>query len=417
MRQEVAIEILGLMVIRKALFQVHWLVGITLGAVLCMSGITGGLMAFDKEIGNYLLGAHRLLPSQPNPLSIRELYARIHADHPERVVAALTVTEQHPTIVEFAEPSSVLRGITELNFGDDRNERWLVDPHTGQLLSQTAAAQNWQRFMAWLRQIHQGHWFPRTTIGQAIYNSVGIATAFLFFMALSGLYLRWPRGKALSGRAWFKIHWRLKGRPFLWNIHSVLGTLALVAYLISAHSGAFQNGTVSWYGKTVRALVGAPQPTPPGGSPPGGAGMGAGGMNGAANLKTTVAIPAVAPDISPLWNSFFAEVPAFQHAVLTVSRPPRLARFTYTPIDDLDAAAYVDIDIATATLAKHIHAGEAPSMSVADFIVTRNQDLHEGRVFGIAGVTLMMLASFAMPVFYVTGWMMYLKRRKRRAQV
>jgi sulfite reductase (NADPH) flavoprotein alpha-component len=48
--------------------------------------------------------------------------------------------------------------------------------------------------------------------------------------------------------------------------------------------------------------------------------------------------------------------------------------------------------------------------------------LHKGSYFGLAGTVLLMLASLAMPLFAITGWMLYLKRRQvarrvRAAQV
>ena len=39
---------------------------------------------------------------------------------------------------------------------------------------------------------------------------------------------------------------------------------------------------------------------------------------------------------------------------------------------------------------------------------------HSGSVFGTTGRTLFMVASLSMPLFLVTGWMMYLQRRSRQ---
>src|SRR5690606_10846131 len=43
--------------------------------------------------------------------------------------------------------------------------------------------------------------------------------------------------------------------------------------------------------------------------------------------------------------------------------------------------------------------------------------LHRGSFFGTGGVVLFMLTSFAMPLFAVTGWMLYLDRRRRKRAV
>jgi sulfite reductase (NADPH) flavoprotein alpha-component len=38
--------------------------------------------------------------------------------------------------------------------------------------------------------------------------------------------------------------------------------------------------------------------------------------------------------------------------------------------------------------------------------------IHRGHFFGIPGMALLMLSSLALPLFVVTGWMMYLDRRR-----
>ncbi len=40
--------------------------------------------------------------------------------------------------------------------------------------------------------------------------------------------------------------------------------------------------------------------------------------------------------------------------------------------------------------------------------------LHSGRYFGLVGVVLFMVASLGMPLFAVTGWMLYLARRRMK---
>lgn len=390
--------------LRKILFQAHWIVGITLGAVLSMSGITGGLMAFDPEICNFFLGYYQpVAPQRGNMLSVTALYARVHTLNPDRVVLVLrpAADSKHAAQVEFAAAEAVARGGFDLNSDDDRKNRRLIDPYSGALLPESGASKHLQAFMARLRQLHQGHWFPPGhPVGDIIYRSVGIAAVFLFGMALSGLYLRWPRGRAVrSWRSWFKINMRLKGRAFLWNLHAVMGTVVLVAYLISAHSGAFKSGTVAWYGTTVRALIGAPPLTFPGG--------------GADKPPPPPPRAPAALDESGLWSAFINEVPTFKSAAMQITQSPaQAARFVYTASGS-GAIGQVDVDLMAATV-RYTPPGHVPPLSFAEFVVQKNQDIHEGRIFGKPGAAVMMLAAFAMPVFYVTGWMMYVKRRNRK---
>jgi sulfite reductase (NADPH) flavoprotein alpha-component len=39
--------------------------------------------------------------------------------------------------------------------------------------------------------------------------------------------------------------------------------------------------------------------------------------------------------------------------------------------------------------------------------------LHSGSFFGLPGIVIYMLASMAMPIFAITGWMLYLDRRRK----
>ena len=49
-------------------------------------------------------------------------------------------------------------------------------------------------------------------------------------------------------------------------------------------------------------------------------------------------------------------------------------------------------------------------------LLTSIYALHVGEYFGLPGRILMMLASLAMPLFFITGWLLYLdRRRKKRA--
>jgi sulfite reductase (NADPH) flavoprotein alpha-component len=52
--------------------------------------------------------------------------------------------------------------------------------------------------------------------------------------------------------------------------------------------------------------------------------------------------------------------------------------------------------------------------AVGDRFMASIFPLHSGRYFGIVGVTLFMVASLAMPLFAITGWMLYLARRRQK---
>lgn len=373
--------------LKKILFQVHWFVGITLGTLLAFSGLTGGLMAFGPELTDFFSGAYQKVAVQTNgPLSVNELYTKVRAAHPDKTITQLMiyVDPQRPARLQFAAPPGP-RGPT-----GPRAETRFVDPYSGELLPARAFGQDIEGFMSWLRDVHQGHWAGPGTLSKIAATLIGLATVCLFLMALSGLYMRWPRGiAARRWQAWLKINPKLKGRPFLWNVHTVIGTCVLLAYLVSAHSGAFQNGEMSWYGNAVRSLVGLPpvrEAGPPGamaGGPP----------------------PMEAPD---------AGGPPMGEGGPGMSRGVRVFYMSGDSYINADAvvvnAKSAQLDPTTGNLTS---VAEVTPRTFGEKLAANNQILHEGRLFGKVGVLIMMLAALCMPVFYITGWMMYLERRRR----
>lgn len=120
--------------------------------------------------------------------------------------------------------------------------------------------------------------------------------------------------------------------------------------------------------------------------------------------------PAVAPeDLAPLLDRFYASVPDFEQATLQLGMGQPALMY-----ETSDSGGRISVDQESG-VAEIVPAGndDAAENSFGQMLVDRNQEIHEGRIFGVVGVSLMMTAGFAMPVFYITGWMMYLKRRRR----
>ncbi len=360
---------------RRLLANIHWFIGITLGAVLAFSGVTGALMAFGPELTDWAAGGGAFVDggSSAVALSPAQLYARIQPAVPGRRIVDITTwaDPRRPARVRIDVPGFMgpTSPVPEIR---------MANPYSGELLPARPAGQRIAFFMHWLHEVHQGHvGGPRDAAPRYAAFAVGLASLSLLVMALSGLYLRWPRGRAArSWRAWLRVDVRLRGRAFLWNLHTVVGTVVLLAYVLSAHSGAFQSGPMSWYGNGMRAMLGlAPMPHAPGPPPAG---------------------PPGAPPRLP-------------------DRPVRLIAMAPDGFFDADYDA-VHASIARLDPATGIATPEAepaPARGPGAWLGANNQLLHEGRVFGRAGTAVIALASLAMPLFYVTGWMMYLKRRRR----
>jgi len=387
--------------IKKILFQTHWLLGITFGTILALSGLTGGLIAFAPELINWANGLDDAVPANgQKPLSILALYDSVLAQTEGETVVSFTLfanpnkyvlLQTIPPVVEAESPAGPVKPFTQR-----------VNPYSGQVLTQSAFGLWMERSMHWLRDIHQGHWLPPSQpLNKPIWVSVSFAALSLLIIAVSGFYLRWPRGrKLLRFTTWFGLSWRLKGRAFLRNLHIVMGTVLLLVYFVSAHTGLFQSTPLSWYGQGVRTLLQQPaeaKPPPPPSSAP------------SARLNANKSpVKITADSLLPLIE-FSTTVIGLEKLTFVLSGvEPELIGESNTAVI---TAKFSQASGRVEKTVRFIRQDET-NASIASFLVANNQAIHEGRAWGIPGVVIMALGAFSLPIFYVTGWMMYWQRRK-----
>ena len=365
---------------RKVLFQLHWIFGITVGIVLAIVGATGALLSFEQQIVASLARDSRQVEANGRtPLAPAELLTRVAANEPDKRIAGLNIAR---------EPGATVR----VTFAP-REQRY-VDPYTGSLLP--AASGGAETFFRNVRQLHR--WLMLGELGDRDIGRqiVGASTLLLIFMALTGLYLRWPRGRAARRlRTWFVPDFRLKGRAFLWNLHSVIGTWVLPVYLVIALTGL--QWSYEWYRDGLYSIAGVERP--------------AGGEGGPREARGKADIP----NFTRAWETFSREVPGFTAVnVNLAAAPDRPLEFRY-----LDAQPSHERAFNTLAIDKEGQVSKSERYQdkrLAARLVSSIFPLHSGSYFGLVGVIIFLIASLMMPLFTVTGWLMYLRRRAPRAR-
>ncbi|HEX2891211.1 sulfite reductase flavoprotein subunit alpha [Vineibacter terrae] len=372
--------------LRNLWFQLHWLLGIAASVVLAIVGVTGALLSFEDDILRALNpGIITVpLPAAAAPLEPASLAARIQASAPGRRITALTVS---------GAPDDAARVTFAPNAGaPGRGETRYVDPYAGTILDPPRGLESFRFIM----RLHR--WLALDDPGKHI---VGAATMALVVLALSGLYLRWPR-RPLDWRAWLRVDFKRRGRNLLWDLHAVAGTVAVVPYLVMGLTGLYWS--YGWYRGALFDLAGMP---PPGGER-------AGGPPNAARRgdERPAALGADA-----VWKVFRREVPAYGVATLRwPARPGQPYQVSYRLPDAPHDRANNTLVLDPATGAVREHRLYA-ALPLGQKLLTGIFALHSGSFFGLTGVVLFMLASLAMPLFAVTGWMLYLDRRARKRAV
>jgi sulfite reductase (NADPH) flavoprotein alpha-component len=365
---------------RKVLFQLHWIFGITVGSVLAIVGATGALLSFEQQVVAALAGDSRHVEANGRaPLVPADLLTRVAANEPEKRITGLSIAR---------EPSATVR----VTFAP-REQRY-VDPYTGSLLPPASGGA--ETFFRNVRQLHR--WLMLGDLGDRDIGRqiVGASTLLLIFMALTGLYLRWPRGPAARRpRTWLVPDFRLKGRAFLWNLHSVIGTWVLPVYLVIALTGL--QWSYEWYRDGLYSIAGVERP--------------AGGEGGQREARGTADIP----NFGRAWETFSREAAGFTSVNVNLAAgPDRPLEFRY-----LDAQPSHERAFNTLAIDKEGRVAKSERFQdkkLAAQLVSSIFPLHSGSYFGLVGVIVFLIASLAMPLFAVTGWLMYLRRRAPRVR-
>lgn len=359
---------------RNAIFQVHWLLGITAGVVLALVGFTGGMLSFEDELLKALNPGVMTVEPRGNALSPEALVERVRAQRPDAAIASLQLSSvrEDSAVVGFAAKD-----------GGRRGERVHVDPYDGRVLAEPRH----KEFFSITMKLHR--WLVADEVGKQI---VGASTVILVFFCLSGLYLRWPRRWG-SLRTWLALDWRQKGRNFLWHLHSVVGTWVLVAYLVMALTGLWWS--YDWYRSAVDNWAGKP------------------GRTQASDAVDRGTPPAL--DIDAAWQAFEASAPAWSTATLGWPKGDEPLGFRYLDADPAHERARNELQLDRWSLDVVDHQ-RYDDGSWRQKIGASMFALHRGSFFGTGGVVVFMLASLLLPLFTISGWMLYLdRRRKQRA--
>lgn len=365
---------------KKWVFQLHWLLGITAGLVLVVVGVTGGMLSFEREI-LLMMNPNVMRVSAPTQteLNLSKLFDQIQRAEPKKRITSLTLQ---------SDPSLAAR-VGFARAPNSKNKKGLdwyyVNPYSGVLLGKAQG----EEFFLFVMKLHR--WLTLDEIGKQI---VGASTCALIFFCISGLYLRWPR-KITDWRTWFCFSFKRSGRSFLWDLHSVVGTWCLVFYLLAAGTGLYWS--YDWYRGMLFNLAGVPRPAAQ-----------------KPSNKTTSTPPQF--DLNAVWTSFLSVANHYQNATLrlpdTTAKPVEIS---YLPENAAHnrATNKLELDPQTGAIVKQDNYADR---SAGQRFINSIYALHTGSYFGVLGLVLMMLASLMMPLFAITGWLLYLDRRaKKRA--
>ena len=375
---------------KNIIHQLHWLLGITIGLVLPVVGITGAIMSFEDPIMEALSpGIVDVAPQALPALTPDQLLARFVAQQPGAVPTLLIIT---PTAGGAARVTYRARG----QQGGEASRVYL-DPYTGRMLG----GANGEAFFSEVRRIHRFLLLGDEKQG-AGKHITAVAAVTLMLFVLSGLYLRWPR-RALDWKAWLKPDLKRRGRSLYWSLHAVAGTWFCVIYLVAPLTGLAW--AYDWYlrGATTLLTGQAPPPEAPAAPKP------------AASKPAAPSEAPALPQLDTAWNTLKAHESAALSSVL-ISIPKgsgKPIRMRYLYGDSPNDVAYnlLLVDGGSGAVLKSARYAD---QALGQRIITAKLAVHGGSFFGLPGSIVFMLASAALPLFPITGLLLYLGRRRKQ---
>ena len=382
---------------KKILFQIHWFLGITAGLILSIMGVTGAIYSYDQQILKWVNSDSYVVQAESIPkLTPAQLYQHFNTTQPEIKINSITIAKD-PTA------SSTVNIEKE---GERRGYNMMVNPYNAQVLPDVKG----RKLLLLIQQIHRN-----LTAGEVGKQITGACALMLIYFVLSGLYLRWP--KKHSARQWLAVKPKLKGRNFIWDLHAVVGTWVIVFYLLFACTGLYWS--YDWWRSGMFKVMGVEQPKPQGhGSAPQNRGMQQNKRSDHNNdkksepqLDNTQLITA----LNQTWSGFNSQV-GRDYSTLTLNLPKKddgkveLSFVDATPQHER-ARNQAIYNYQTGTIEKmELYEDKKLNQKIMSSMLP----VHRGSFFGPIYQFVAMLASLAMPLFFVTGWMLYLKRRKQK---
>ena len=363
--------------VRRALLWTHRWFGLIGGVVVVLIGLTGSFIVFYREI-DVALNPSLYAPAGPEQsVTLAEVIGAAQASDPAPIATILAPDRIWPVWIVIHSHETAPGAYPN---------RWttMVDPSNGKVLGRRDYAN------AFALKVYRLHF---TLLLYEFWGKelVGVAGFVLLGLAVSGLFLWWPK----PGRFWRSIWVRKNASPlrFVLDLHSAAGFWTLSVLLLISTTGV---GIV--FPDLMRPLVGLlSQPTPD------------------RSPKVEMLPPAGTPVLSP--DAIMRRAQEAKPAGSTVAmlNPPTAARNTwrvqFRP-DGADPAVRSRGAIWLDPWSGAVVQDRTPAaMSMGDRYLAEQLWLHNGATFGFAGRLLVFAAGFAPLVLFVSGAMMWLKRR------
>ena len=370
--------------LRHTLFTVHLWVGLTLGVLLAVLGLSGSLLVYDEAISDFLAPPpHAVTAGTPLPLSMLAGIARDAAASqgveggqlqfilPERKTDALVV--RFGGLSPMGNVPGAGGGERRRAEGDKRPARprqlqVYLDPVSGEVLGARTFAL--PPILTFAHQLHGNFLMSRET-GRPIVGWLGVAMCLL---GLSGLVLWWP--KRGQWKYAFKVRRSATGLRFHRELHAATGIWIFIIFMAVSFSGV----VIAWPQTLGLNGPGTGQRMPM-----------VEAMDGKrlGATEAVIAATTAVPDIKP-------------RSITIPARPDQPISVNYRSHDAVNAAVLIDPYSGKVLMVR----------DTSERFLAWMRPVHDGTL-GFVWRFLVFLSGLVPALFIVTGLIMWWKKRQR----
>ncbi|AFY31692.1 PepSY domain-containing protein [Calothrix sp. PCC 7507] len=357
--------------IRNLSFYLHRYIGLFVGLILIIIGLTGSLLVFEQEINRWQVSQQfGQVSPQEQRVSMETILNNVkttYANQPELKLRSMNMLPKNSTYTVY------------LKTPNDAQINVFVNPYSGAIMGD----RQWESsFWGIVFKLHYALLAGRT--GEII---VGIAALLLLILSITGIIL-WPGWRRLING--FKIKWQAHPKRVNFDIHKVFGIITAVFLGLIAFTGFCWN----FYDFTKPAIY-AVTSTP--------------------NLPEPISKPVTGKPplgLAEILQKADAALPGAVTTYITFPSKPEDAFAIYKKQpqesnDYGDSAVYLD-QFSGAVLRLQ----NGLSLPLGDRVLNSFTPLHYGTFWGLPTRILYVFVGLAPLILSVTGWVMWSYRRR-----
>lgn len=354
------------MKIKKALYKIHLYIGLCAGIFLSIVGITGSIISYQNEILEFINKKSLYVVPQSQVKSLDSLIQIVAKKYPKRKVILVKLYKDKT------------RSFEAWTIG--KKPKFMVvhiDQYSGKILPKY----EYSELFFVVMNLHRNLTFGK--IGKLL---IGISTIVLVILSISGfiLYFKFLRHNFLRAMS---VSLKARGKMLYYKIHSAFGVWFLIPILLMSLTGLWWS--FEWYNNALHVVF---------------------NVEKSAHHKRDMNI---APSSFSLDNAYdiFSSKVDFQSVRIRLPLNPKKQKFFYQCEDkshphDINT---IIIDLNNNKILSHQLYKKLP---LNRQIIKSMFAIHSGEYFGNIGRAIMFVSSFFVFVLFVSGFILFIKKRK-----